>query len=67
MVSEVRVELWLIDKLVFYARNPQKRRRCGSLVPIDTRVCFKIPVPARSDGQVVDGHLLLKTARKLES
>jgi hypothetical protein len=24
MVSEARVELWPIDKLVFYARNPRK-------------------------------------------
>jgi ParB-like chromosome segregation protein Spo0J len=28
---------------------------------------FKIPVLARSDGEVVDGHLRLKTARKLGS
>ena len=26
---------------------------------------FKIPVLARSDGEVVDGHLLLKAAKKL--
>jgi ParB-like chromosome segregation protein Spo0J len=26
---------------------------------------FKIPVLARSDGEVVDGHLRLKAARKL--
>jgi hypothetical protein len=24
MVSEARVELWPVDKLVFYARNPRK-------------------------------------------
>ena len=28
---------------------------------------FKIPVLARSDGEVVDGHLRLKAARKLGS
>jgi ParB-like chromosome segregation protein Spo0J len=28
---------------------------------------FKIPVLARSDGTVVDGHLRLKAARKLGS
>jgi len=29
------------------------------------RIRFKIPVPARSDGEVVDGHLRLKAAKKL--
>jgi hypothetical protein len=28
---------------------------------------FKIPVLARSDGEVIDGHLRLKAARKLGS
>ena len=29
------------------------------------KFCFKIPVLARSDGEVVDGHLRIKEARKL--
>jgi DNA modification methylase len=49
------IELWPIDKFVFYARNPRKNREFG----------FKIPVLARSSGEVVDGHLRLKSARKL--
>jgi ParB-like chromosome segregation protein Spo0J len=69
MVSETaaqRVEQWPIDKLVFYARNPRKNdaavdRMCGSIREFG----FKIPVLARSDGEVVDGHLRLKAARKL--
>jgi len=61
-----RIELWLIDKLVFYARNPRKNdsavdRMCSSIREFG----FKIPVLARSDGEVVDGHLRLKAARKL--
>jgi DNA modification methylase len=60
------VEHWPIDKLVFYARNPRKNdaavdRMCGSIREFG----FKIPVLARSDGEVVDGHLRLKAARKL--
>src|SRR5438045_3251888 len=60
------VHAWPIDKLVFYARNPRKNdaavdRMCGSLREFG----FKIPVLARSDGEVVDGHLRLKAARKL--
>jgi DNA modification methylase len=69
MVSETaaqRVEQWPVDKLVFYARNPRKNdsavdRMCGSIREFG----FKIPVLARSDGEVVDGHLRLKAARKL--
>src|SRR5260370_38327790 len=62
------VQPWQIDKLVFYARNPRKNdaavdRMCGSIREFG----FKIPVVARSDGEVVDGHLRLKAARKLGS
>ena len=61
-----QVQIWPIDKLVFYARNPRKNdaavdRMCGSIREFG----FKIPVLARSDGEVVDGHLRLKAARKL--
>ena len=55
-----------IDRLVFYARNPRKNdvavdRMCSSIREFG----FKIPVLARSDGEVVDGHLRLKAAKKL--
>jgi hypothetical protein len=54
--------------LVFYARNPRKNdtvvdRMCSSIREFG----FKVPVLARSDGEVVDGHLRLKAARKLGS
>lgn len=63
-----RIEYWPIDRLVFYARNPRKNdaavdRMCASILEFG----FKIPVLARSDGEVVDGHLRLKAARKLGS
>src|SRR5258706_12210506 len=61
-----RIEYWPIDKLVFYARNPRKNdavvdRMCSSIREFG----FKIPVLARSNGDVVDGHLRLKAAQKL--
>src|SRR5215471_5783967 len=69
MVSQpqIEIQLWNIDKFIFYARNPRKNdaavdRMCGSIREFG----FKIPVLARSDGEVVDGHLRLKAARKLE-
>ena len=66
MVSEARIEQWPIDKLVFYARNPRKNdsavdRMCSSIRAFG----FKVPCLVRSDGEVVDGHLRLKAARKL--
>ena len=61
-----QIQIWPIDRLVFYVRNPRKNdaavdRMCSSIREFG----FKIPVLARSDGEVVDGHLRLKAAKKL--
>jgi ParB-like chromosome segregation protein Spo0J len=61
-----QIQIWPIDRLIFYARNPRKNdalvdRMCSSIREFG----FKIPVLARSDGEVVDGHVRLKAARKL--
>jgi DNA modification methylase len=66
VAANTEIQTWHIDRLVFYARNPRKNdaavdRMCGSILEFG----FKIPVLARSDGEVVDGHLRLKAARKL--
>src|SRR6202045_4405463 len=66
--QQYKIEIWPIEKLVFYARNPRKNdaavdRMCSSI----REYGFKIPALARSDGEVVDGHLRLKAARKLGS
>jgi DNA modification methylase len=63
-----QIQIWPIDRFVFYARNPRKNdaaidRMCSSIREFG----FKVPVLARSDGEVVDGHLRLKAARKLGS
>jgi len=65
-LETLRVEVWPIDRLVFYAQNPRKHdsaveKMCGSIREFG----FKCPVLARSDGEVVDGHLRLKAARQL--
>src|SRR4051794_38331361 len=64
--SQTDIQIWSIDRLVFYARNPRKNdtavdRMIGSIREFG----FKIPVLARSDGEVIDGHLRLKAAKKL--
>ena len=61
-----QIETWHIDRLVFYARNPRKNdaavdRMCARIREFG----FKVPVLARSDGTIVDGHLRIKAARKL--
>jgi hypothetical protein len=62
----MKIEVWPIDRLVAYVRNPRKNdavvdRMCGSIREFG----FKIPCLVRSDGEVIDGHLRLKAARKL--
>ncbi|OJH30538.1 Nucleoid occlusion protein [Armadillidium vulgare] len=54
------------QNLVEYDRNPRKNddvvnRMCASIREFG----FRIPIVAKSDGTVVDGHLRLKAARKL--
>jgi ParB-like chromosome segregation protein Spo0J len=61
-----QVEIWPLDRFVPYVRNPRKNdaavdRMCASIREFG----FKIPCLVRSDGEVVDGHLRLKAARKL--
>src|ERR1700730_13566429 len=65
---QLEIQTWPIERLIFYARNPRKNdaavdRMCSSIREFG----FKVPVLARSKGEVVDGHLRLKAARKLES
>src|SRR5690349_2658111 len=62
----VTVHVWPIERLVFYTRNPRKNDAVVDRMVTSIREFgFKIPVLARSDGEVVDGHLRLKAARKL--
>lgn len=60
------VENWPIDRLIPYARNPRKNdAQVDRMVSAIKEFGFRIPVVARSDGSVVDGHLRLKAAQKL--
>jgi DNA modification methylase len=60
------IQLWSISKLVPYFRHPRKNdlaieRMAASI----NEFGFKIPILARSSGEVVDGDLRLKAAKKL--
>src|SRR5580704_15170694 len=60
------IETWPIERLREYPRNPRKNDKAVDRMVASIREFgFKIPVLARSDGEVVDGHLRLKAARKL--
>lgn len=60
------VQTWPIDKLVPYARNPRKNdEQVTRMISAIKEFGFRIPVVAKSDGTVVDGHLRLKAARQL--
>jgi ParB-like nuclease domain len=64
----LRIEYWSIERLVEYPRNPRKNDAAVDQMGASIREFgFAIPVLARSSGEVIDGHLRLKAARKLES
>lgn len=60
-------ETWPIGRLIEYARNPRKNDHAVDQVAAAIREFgFRVPIIAKSDGTVVDGHLRLKAAKKLE-
>ena len=64
--SELTLEQWPIERLIDYARNPRKNDHAvEQMVAVITEFGFRIPVVARSTGEIVDGHLRLKAARRL--
>lgn len=65
-MSSLKVETWPIEKLIPYARNPRKNdEQVDRMASAIKEFGFRIPVVAKSDGSVVDGHLRLKAAQKL--
>jgi DNA modification methylase len=62
----MQLEKWPLTKFVPYARNPRKNDHVvDRMVASIKEFGFKVPVLARSSGEVVDGHLRLKAAEKL--
>ena len=59
-------ETWPLAKLVEYARNPRKNDHAVDAVAAAIREYgFRVPIIAKSDGTIIDGHLRFKAARKL--
>jgi len=62
--SELTLEQWPVDRLIDYARNPRKNDHAvEQMAAVITEFGFRIPVVAKSTGEIVDGHLRLKAAR----
>ena len=60
------LEHWPLERFVEYIRNPRKNdhavdRTAAAIYEFG----FRVPILAKSDGLVVDGHLRLKAAKKL--
>lgn len=61
-----QLEYWPVSDLVEYARNPRKNDHAVDKVAAAIREFgFRVPVLAKSDKTIVDGHLRLKAAKKL--
>jgi DNA modification methylase len=65
-MPELRIEYWPVSRLRPYEKNP---RRNDAVVPKMVEVLrefgFRIPILAKSDGAVIDGHLRLKAALQM--
>src|SRR3954447_25381492 len=65
-VERVETEIWSIDKIRPYGRNLRRNDHAvDRMVAAIREFGFRIPVLVRSDGELIDGHLRLKAARKL--
>lgn len=63
---KMTLEYWPIEKLIPYARNPRKNDQAvDKAASWIKEFGFRVPILAKSDGTIVDGHLRLKAAKKL--
>lgn len=62
----LQFETWPIERCIEYARNPRKNDHAVDKIAAAIKEYgFRVPIVAKSDGLVVDGHLRLKAAKKL--
>jgi ParB-like chromosome segregation protein Spo0J len=62
----MELQQWATDRLIEYERNPRKNNHAVDAVAAAiAEFGFRVPIVAKSDGTIVDGHLRLKAARKL--
>ncbi len=62
-MGRLRVEYWPIEKLKPYEYNPRRNDNAVDRIRASIREFgFAVPILAKSDGEVIDGHLRLKGA-----
>src|SRR6185295_4330085 len=62
-LKKLGVEYWPIERLKPYERNPRKNDKAVDQIRASIREFgFAVPILAKSDGEVIDGHLRLKGA-----
>lgn len=61
--GNLKIEYWPVAKLKPYEKNPRKNDHVvDKIVASIQEFGFSVPVLAKSDGEVIDGHLRLKGA-----
>ncbi len=62
----LEIQDWGIGRLIPYARNPRKNdEQVDKMIGAIREFGFRLPVMAKSDGTVIDGHLRPKAAHKM--
>ena len=65
-MDRLELQQWPVDRLIAYARNPRKNDHAiEQMAGAIREFGFRIPIIAKSTGDVIDGHLRLKAARHL--
>ena len=60
------LEDWPLDRLIEYTNNPrQNDHAVAAVAAAINEFGFRVPIIAKSDAEIVDGHLRLKGARLL--
>ena len=61
------VEEWPLEKFIPYISNPRKNDHAVDRMASAIHTFgFRVPIVAKSDGTLIDGHLRLKAAKKLK-
>ena len=62
-MSALQIEQWPVEKLRPYEHNPRKNDHVVSkMVDALRQFGFRVPLLAKSDGELIDGHLRYKAA-----
>jgi ParB-like chromosome segregation protein Spo0J len=62
----MQIESWPIGKFIEYENNPRKNDHAiEQIAAAFKNFGFRVPVIAKSSGEVIDGHLRLKAARHI--